>query len=591
MIKLGYNDKNLVVPSGLGFGGAKSGGGSGGGVSPQEAREIAEEVVAEELVDYVSESALTETLEDYALRTELSAYTTDNELQQALQGYATTAQTQAISDSLSNYATTAQTAEIAGDVEELSGATQAIEESLSNYATTADTASIREAVSGISEALQDYATTATTEALAGQISGVSGDVQELSGVTADAIADIATLSGQVATKQDAEYVLRLSTIEEANFTQEDTQAISDLFAYLADKTSETANVRAVNENDDTIIFRLVGFSDSYAEFTYFSVEIGAIGFVVDPNGGCTVTEFDSQQVLFDLTLKQDELNPSSGISIDASNNISVKVGDGLGFSGDTLVVSGATGGGPRVILLNDLSQQERVALYNELRAYYDDQTGQIGNGYDMSQYEFYYDASTNSQMGDSQLTDNFQGWFPMNLSYIHPSDYGGAIFFDGVQQIRQGNAILKCLRYVITYDGQVDGPSTWTLSAQEPTQYYRDFYITSGGTIAQGHCWEIYNNERANTFRMRYDSTSGGYNDTPSVGYFKWMRSFPIEYNGEEKWYHIWSADILIDNVMYTGVWDLVQDQWCDSSTRPPQCLSWTSGATYTLSYQPMPAQ
>ena len=206
-------------------------------------------------------------------------------------------------------------------------------------------------------------------------SSAMGGIRVGTGLTIDGNAKLSIDAGDglafsgntlvVSGKQDAEYVLILSTLEEANFTQADTQAISDLFTYLADKTAETANVRAVNTNDDTIIFRLIGFSDSYAEFTYFSVEIGAIGFVVDPNGGCTVTEFDSQQVLFDLTLKQDELNASSGISIDAQNNISVKVGDGLGFSGDTLVLSGATGG-PTEYYINNMTQAERAALYLEI---------------------------------------------------------------------------------------------------------------------------------------------------------------------------------------------------------------------------------
>ena len=197
MIKYGYNDKNLVVPSGLGFGGAKSGGGSGGGVTPEEVAEIASGITEEAIDEYDTELQvdLEEIREAVSGNTEaignlsdsLSAYTTDSELQQALQGYATTAQTQAISDSLSNYATTAQTQGIAGNVTELSGATQAIEQSLGNYATTADTQSIQ-------NSLANYATTAVTDGLETEISGITASVATLSGkVKEDVYLDVAVI--------------------------------------------------------------------------------------------------------------------------------------------------------------------------------------------------------------------------------------------------------------------------------------------------------------------------------------------------------------------------------------------------------------
>lgn len=53
MIKLTDKDKTLVIPSGLGFGGQSSG--SGGGVTPEEAAEIASAVTAEALDEYDTE--------------------------------------------------------------------------------------------------------------------------------------------------------------------------------------------------------------------------------------------------------------------------------------------------------------------------------------------------------------------------------------------------------------------------------------------------------------------------------------------------------------------------------------------------------
>lgn len=389
MIKYGYNDKNLVVPSGLGFGGAKSGGGSGGGVTPEEVAEIASGITEEAIDEYDTELQvdLEEIREAVSGNTEaignlsdsLSAYTTDSELQQALQEYATTAQTQAISDSLANYATTAQTQAIAGDVAELSGATQAIEQSLADYATTADTASLSEAISGVSDALAGYATTATTEAITGQVSVLSGDVQTLSASTSANTANIAALSAStgaleqdVEGKQDKPFVLELSTLDEAGLTNEDKANIDALFAYLDGKTIDEVNAVLANPDDGETLYKLTYTNQNLAKFNTlwgWGGEEVHVGKEVDEGTGDDVyyistddwyvTEYvggngieveDGEirvKVGKGLYFKEDgkmEVSPGRGIGF-SGDSLTVKVGDGLGFSGDTLVVSGGTGGG------------------------------------------------------------------------------------------------------------------------------------------------------------------------------------------------------------------------------------------------------
>lgn len=304
MIKLTDTDKTLVVPAGLGNFGQSSGG--GGGVSREEVYQISEEVTQSAITEYDIEiqvdledireavSGNTEAIGN--LSDSLSAYTTDSELQHALQEYATTAQTQAISDSLANYATTAQTQGIAGDVAELSGATQAIEQSLADYATTADTASLSEAISGVSDALAGYATTATTEAITGQISGLSATTEVIE-------ENLETVSGKTGEVYDEIFY------EEEGETY---SQIGDLWDAVDGKQDQLNFGSGLTSEDDTVKV-LVGpgleIEDTGEDFNPVRAKIG------------------------------------KGLEFDSNSAIGLNIGEGLGFSGDTLVVSGGTGGG------------------------------------------------------------------------------------------------------------------------------------------------------------------------------------------------------------------------------------------------------
>ena len=160
-----------------------------------------------------------------------------------------------------------------------------------------------------------------------------------------------------------------------------------------------------------------------------------------------------------LSGKQGTLSAGNGIDL-SGNTVSVKVGEGLAFSGGTLIVSG-TSSNTKVVMLNKLSQQERLDLYNELSSLYDYNANGWSSAYTEDMYTFYLDLRTYADQADAQTVDRYEGFYPMECCRMHPTDYGGAAFFTGVEQDREGNGNLICIRFVIDYQGNADGPSTW----------------------------------------------------------------------------------------------------------------------------------
>lgn len=412
------------------------------------------------------------------------------------------------------------------------------EEAISEYdiELQVDLEEIRDAVSGNSE---DIAT------LSGVTESISQQIGSLSGLTAD----IAAISGQ---------------------TTANTQNIGILSGDV-----ET-NALAIANLENTVVPDL-------------SMAITEAGDIAN-SANTKVEALSASTVALSQTVagKQDTLTAGNGISI-SGTTISVKAGEGLGFSGDTLVVSGGTSSNTKVVMLNDLTEQERVALYNELSSLYDYNANGWTSAYTEDMYAFYLDLRTSQQQDAAQTFDKYEGFFPMQCDRMHPSDYGGAAFFTGVQHSREGNGQLICIRLVITYDGQVDGPSTWINTPSQSPEYSRYLYITTAGTIADDQDWSyISDEEKAGIIRMRYNGSSNG-EEAPTLGSLKWWRRYHITYNDEVKWYYVWSADVLIDSTVYTGVWGCIQDEWYTGSNVPPQLISWTSGATITLPYQPLP--
>lgn len=177
MVTFDKNDKKLVIPSALGNFGV-AGGGTGSGITPQEAAEISSAITEAAIEEYDIEIQVD--LEDLSERisgnteniTELSGATAE------------------LSDSVASLSGT--TTALTSSVDNLAGAVTALTEGLENLSgqTTANTQNI-EAISGavetLSESLTGYTTTDTFNSgisgVQGQISGLSEGVAELSAFT------------------------------------------------------------------------------------------------------------------------------------------------------------------------------------------------------------------------------------------------------------------------------------------------------------------------------------------------------------------------------------------------------------------------
>lgn len=122
----------------------------------------------------------------------------------------------------------------------------------------------------------------------------------------------------------------------------------------------------------------------------------------------------------------------SGLTID-SDKLSVNIGDGLAFSGNTIVVSGGTDGGPAVYYLDEMTQQERVALFNEIFQY-DEFTFPAGN------YRFFVTNRDN---------DEYQGRFELFVARFYDET---PVSFSGVIQSRYNSTILQ-RGYELSSDG------------------------------------------------------------------------------------------------------------------------------------------
>lgn len=277
----------------------------------------------------------------------------------------------------------------------------------------------------------------------------------------------------------------------------------------------------------------------------------------------------------------------SGVTVNVDTGaVDLKIGDGLAFSGDTLVTSGGSSSGPEVYLLNKLSQQELLDLYDLIKSYYDDNTSSFTSAWTEDAYAFYIDLRDYNDQQSYNVADHYEGFFPMTVARCHPSDYGGAVMFTGVEGDREGNGHLINIRFIIASDGTTDVGTWWNSPSSNPEMQY-NLRITSGGTIENDQDWSsVSDSNNAGRLVMQYFENTQ-YGDVYSEGKVKWVNMYPTTYNGETKWYWTWAADIVIGTTLYSGVWGMLQDQWYASSDVPPQTLQWTSGATYQSSTYP----
>lgn len=116
-------------------------------------------------------------------------------------------------------------------------------------------------------------------------------------------------------------------------------------------------------------------------------------------------------------------------------------------------LTGVTGG-PNVYVLNLMTQEERANLYAEIAPYrWQEQYMAVSSGFPVQDYAFYYFAGEETSEG---WQDGDRGFVPMQLTAIHPDDYGGALFFTGMAKSRQNSNEILWVRYNITSTGEVD---------------------------------------------------------------------------------------------------------------------------------------
>lgn len=466
-----------------------------------------------------------------------------------------------------------------------------------------DLEDIRENVSGNTEDIA--ALSAATEAISGSITAVTASVDNLSGAVTSLTEGIETLSAatdnmgsdieslSAATGNIQSNVDSISAKTDALDTRisantEAVQALSgvpaDIASISAQTSANTAQIEALSgvvETNESAISNLENYTQNE-----LAPAIGGIGQDLEALSGQVGTL--SSSTVNGLETAQNTANSarteaSSAYTLADSAYTRADAAYALAES-----LSGGSSGGPQVIFLNKLTEQERLALYNELASKYDDNAQSWTSAYTEDEYAFYIDLRDHADQETYQTSDHYEGFFPMQLERMHPSDYGGAAFFGGVEAAREGNGNLIQIRFVITFEGGYENSTWWNSPSSDPTMQF-NLRINSDGTIANDQDWSYIadSNNATRVVMQYYEGTQ--YGDIYSEGKVKWVNMYPTTYDNETKWYWIWAADICIGTTMYSGVWGMLQDQWYTTSDVPPQVLQWTSGATYeSQTYPPI---
>ena len=360
MIKYTDADKTLVVPSGLGnFG---QGSGSGGGISPEQAAEIASAVTEAAIDEYDTEiqvdleeirdavsgnsediSTLSATTQDIAEQIgNLSGVTADISTLSAATSANTeniaslSAATEAISESLGDYATTATT-------NELATAISGVSESLGNYTTTAVTNELSTAVSGITDSLNNYATTATTDALSAVTSALTENLEALSGGTPTLYSAGTAYTWCVIYDYD--------TINSLSNAQK-SEIFSEIRSYGGQ--GKFTYIRKLGAYGRNQFFPQSQLTQTKAE--YYSLGGANYDYVTLTSAGAL-----SNGYLAIYSLPTAAANKKGGVKVGSGLTMngevmSVNIGEGLAFSGDTLVVSGGIGGVQNYVIVDTLDE-------------------------------------------------------------------------------------------------------------------------------------------------------------------------------------------------------------------------------------------
>lgn len=369
------------------------------------------------------------------------------------------------------------------DIAELSGATVALKEQVDGISLSGITADI-EALS-----VQTSANTQNIGVLSGATTALTSSVDNLAGAVTALTEGVESLSGQ-------------TTANTQNI-----EAVSGAVETLSASLSGYTTTDTFNSGISGVQGQISGVSEGVAELSAFT---SGLSFTVSEQAQNLEQLSGATEALEQaMSGKQGTLTAGNGIEISGAT-ISVKAGEGLGFSGDTLVVSGGTSSGPQVVYLNKLTEQERLALYSTITSYYDYNANGFTSAWTEDLYAFYIDLRDYNDQQSYSVADRYEGLFPMQVVRCHPTDYGGAVFFTGVEGDRDGNGHLINIRFVITVEGGVDAGTWWNSPAVAPPSIGT---VTFGNDEGTGMIGYDADNDR---FYKSVDSSTFATGDTTS---------------------------------------------------------------------------
>lgn len=249
--------------------------------------------------------------------------------------------------------------------------------------------------------------------LSGATSDILSDIEALSGITESVSAAVDTLSGITEGKQDAltagkgifisgnTISSEIEYFEVADYSNFQT-LYNDLYsAYTAGKKlilvgtdSSFPSSRDIEIWLDFAEWRnnkftfaaitkyLIGTQDTYKKIRSYYVTISSNGSVTGMlNGRFTnVWEFGEYSLSAATSTALGGIKVGSGLSMGSDDKLSVNIGEGLAFSGNTLVVSGISGGGGNVFVITDV-YGDVSDLSDFLFQYRDAGTGGMTSGY------------------------------------------------------------------------------------------------------------------------------------------------------------------------------------------------------------------
>ena len=476
------------------------------------------------------------------------------------------------------------------DVEPLSGSV--IELSATTVTLSGAVETLNESVDSQGDAIADLLL--DVDGLDTRVSGNTEDIAALSAQTTANTAHIETLSASTVAMNNSvtantANIATLSGITSGLAVSVETlgEVKEDIYVYLEDLAAMTAEEKtaawealeekylaghsiylAAKSTDPTtdIIFPLT----KYQPHKKGEIYTGYFGFSVIEGGGNAFYDVTfwqrgvilgntgpiaTRKVMYTLPKASSSrlggIKVGSGVTM-SGDFLNLEIGEGLGFSGNTLVVSGGSENGPRVILLNKITEQERIALYNTITSYYDQSTASFTSAWTEDLYAFYIDLREHSDQDQYQLNDEYEGFFPMRVTRVHPSDYGGAVFFSGIQGDRYGNGRVVNIRFVINYEGQIDNGTWWNIPVNIGTTCV---YIGPNGEF-WGHRQADILYSEADIFKLAVKGCTESFSEEWGFGSLVYAR----RNDTGSGWYYQWSLIVPTNTGVMKGIWH------CDES-------------------------